>query len=259
MFRIILVLSTVLCVLTGAAYAQDPSTSSPSPTPTPATTESKTVVYGGMGITSMYQGMDVGGDFCRCVSPRFWMTVEHRANKRLSFAGGTWMQHAFNGKQGADEIDTTGDLTFHIDPSASLRFEAANYKVHRLSVHKLGIQIAKDFHVGKRSFSFDNELKRFTTSKPQLLKGGLVDRMSLVTTFKLPHKLSVTAGPGFGVNNGPFGLGGPAALFFATANIERPLNDHWSFYATGRHSRPLAGETKRRPIYSGEVGMKFHF
>lgn len=259
--KLLIVLATLNILL--AVVPVSAQKTVPSPSPSPAATneeaEPKTSVYGEVAMSSMYHGFDLGGDFCRCKSTRGWFTLERKLNKRFTAYFGSWGQVAFSGAPGSDEADVSGGLLIKVPRSTTLRIEVANYKVHDLSVRKLGLQIAKKFVVGKQPFSFSSELIRFSTSQKQRLKGGVVNRMSLSTSVALPGKLKLSGGPGLGIDNGPFGLGGPAALLFLSARLERPITKHWSIFGTGKHSRSIAGTTVRRPIYSGEFGLAFRY
>jgi len=248
-------LSVLILTLACAALAQDPS---PSPSPAssaPEKSASKTSVYGEIAVSTMYHGMDVGGDFCRCTSPRAWVSIERQFTPRFSGYVNFWGQ---NSKSPADEFDSGGGFTFTLTGSTAFGLDVANFKVHKLSVRKVGFRASKSFE-GKVPLTLLDELTWFGTSQPQLLKGGVMNKVTLSARIPLPKDFTLSGGPSISVDNGPFALGGPAAMFFLQGRLQKVLNKHWSAFAAVKHSRPIAGETIRRPIYSGEFGLAFRY
>jgi len=252
---------TLLVFLAGTALAQDATVEPTSQsTSAPETSQSKSTVYGEIGMASMYHGWDVGGDFFKGRTFRGWTTWEYAFNKKLVGYVGFWGQLAPKAHpNSAEEVDQSAGIILNANASTSVTLEVANYKVNRLAVHKIGVVGAKTFRVGRLPVTLSDALTRFTTSRLDLLRGGVVNKTVLSTGGPISKHLTLSGSAGVGVDNGPFGLGGPAALLFLQGRIDRKLNEHWSIFVDLRHSHPLAGETIRKPITSGSGGLAFRF
>lgn len=217
-----------------------------------------TRISGGFSTGAGYHLFDVGNRATKDQVFTQWIGFEHDLTEKNTIVVNTWGQYGSKKKSAAEEFDIGGAFIRKLTLDTSIAFSAALFKVRGLSIGKFATKISRKL---KKliPLTLENELSYFRTTRPDLVKGGVVNKTTLAAPVSLPNRFTVLASVGLGLDNGPFKLGGPAGILFLQGRVERPLSAHWSVFAGVKHSRPFVGKTRRTDITSAEIGIKFFY
>lgn len=221
------------------------------------TEEKKNFVTAGVACGNNYHGMDVGGEFFTRSTCKGWGGYGRKIGKKTTAYVGVWGQRAIDAPSpnGADEGDIEASVSYQATKKTSVTGYVANFYVPGLRITKYAGTVAKDFKVGKVPVTVSNDFIGYTTSKPKVANGGIVNKVK-ATTSRSFGKTTVSGSLAVSADNGPFGYK-KAIMGFGTGRIEYALTKNVSAFVNARYSLPLTGNSGRRNVFSFDSGLSF--